>query len=123
MAELFHHHQKDTGKFVVDQIVEKVLAPVDRLVADMGPLAEWTAPLLKALVASTPADRKEGLHARLALLPTHPAVSGELIAYLPHCRPDELATVRGALRPHARLAADRLWPILLDEFPCLTHWI
>src|SRR5439155_17281590 len=67
------------------------------------------------LAATVPAEHKEGLHARLALLPRHPDLSGELIAYMPHCRPDELATVRDALRPHARLAADRLWPILLDE--------
>src|SRR5262245_19488373 len=88
---------------------------VDRLVAEMGPLAKWTEPLLKSSAASVPVERKEGLHARLALLPTHPAVSGELIAYLPYCRPEELAPVRDALRPHARLAAGRLWQVLLDE--------
>ena len=33
MAELLHHHQQDMGAFVVDQIVEEILAPVERLVA------------------------------------------------------------------------------------------
>ena len=33
MAELLHHHQQDMGGFVVDQIVEKILAAVERLVA------------------------------------------------------------------------------------------
>jgi len=88
---------------------------VHGLVAEMSPLSEWTEPLLKSLVASAPVERKDGLHARLALLPTHPSLSGELIAYLPHCRPEELAPLRDALRPHAMPAANRLWPMLLDE--------
>src|SRR5207249_4161868 len=111
------HRQEQEARAValVKGLATAETIAVDRLVAEMAPLSGWTEPRLKALVATIPVERKEGLHARLALLPTHPAMSGELIVYLPHCRPDELATVRDALRPHARLAADRLWPILLDD--------
>src|SRR5207249_11305648 len=109
------HRQEQEARAValVKGLATAETTAVDRLVADMSPLTEWTEPLLKALVASTPADRKEGLHARLALSPTHPALSGELIAYLPHCRPEELAPVRAASRPSPSLPAGRLSPRLL----------
>src|SRR5262249_3253264 len=111
------HRQEQEARAValVKGLATAETTAVDRLVADMAPLTEWTEPQLKTLAPSVRVESKDGLPARRALWRTHPALSDELIAYLPHCRPDELAAVRDALRPHAKVAADRLWPILLDE--------
>jgi formylglycine-generating enzyme required for sulfatase activity len=115
LAAAYHREQEARAVARVEGLATADTTVVDRLVAEMAPLAEWTEPRLMALVASVPVARKEGLHARLALLATRPALSGELIGYLSHCRPDELVTLRDALRPHAKAAATYLWPILLDE--------
>jgi formylglycine-generating enzyme required for sulfatase activity len=100
---------------LVEGLASADTSAVASRIAELGPLRPWADPLLRERVAAAPVDRKEGLHARLALLPADPAVAGELIAYLPRCRPEELAPLCDALRPHAAAAANRLWPLLLDN--------
>src|SRR5262249_19933205 len=57
---------------------------------------------------------RSGLHAGLALLPEEPQRAAELAAYLPACKPEELLTIRDALRPHAAAVSPWLWAVLLD---------
>src|SRR5262249_32171411 len=61
-----------------------------------------------------PATTKSGLHARLALLPEESQRAAELAEYLLACKPEELLTIRDALRPHAAAVSPGLWAVLLD---------
>jgi hypothetical protein len=71
------------------------------------------APKLRELAAQ-PVNAKPGLHARCALLADESARAGQLAAYLPECKPDELLTVVQFLKPHADNVAPGLWAVLMD---------
>ncbi|MCE9566785.1 MAG: SUMF1/EgtB/PvdO family nonheme iron enzyme [Planctomycetes bacterium] len=86
---------------------------VPRLIEDLAEMQELARPKLVEL-ARQPILTKPGLHGRLALLSNHPAMSAELVAYLPICQPDELLTIRQLLKPHASLVTPELWVVLLD---------
>jgi formylglycine-generating enzyme required for sulfatase activity len=79
--------------------------------ADLRPLAR---PKLVALAAAEPVTTKPGLHARLTLLADEPERAAQLADYLPTCKPEELLTIRDALKPHAAAVAPVLWAVLLD---------
>src|SRR5262249_1782831 len=88
-------------------------AVVPRIVADLADLRDLARPKLGELAAQ-PVTTRPGLHARLALLADEPQRAGELAAYLPQCKPEELLTLRDALKPHAGTVTPGLWAVLLD---------
>jgi formylglycine-generating enzyme required for sulfatase activity len=102
-------------------------ADVPRIVSDLADLRALARPKLVELAAE-PVTTRAGLHARLGLVlgepPPEPAGlpqpgrptgwTGELATYLPTCKPEELLTIRDALKPHAAAVAPWLWEVLLD---------
>jgi formylglycine-generating enzyme required for sulfatase activity/tRNA A-37 threonylcarbamoyl transferase component Bud32 len=88
-------------------------AGVPRIVADMADVRDLARPKLIELAAQ-PTTTKPGLHARLALAADDPARAAEVAAYLPGCKPEELLTIRDALKPHAAAVSPGLWAVLLD---------
>ena len=88
-------------------------AGLPRLIDDLKEYRDLTGPKLRELAAQ-PVGTKPGLHARLALSADEPARAGEVAAYLPACRPDELLPVVQLLKPHAGAVAPGLWAVLMD---------
>jgi formylglycine-generating enzyme required for sulfatase activity len=87
---------------------------VPRIVSDLADLRALGRPKLVEVAAAEPVTTRSGLHARLALLADDPPRAAELAAYLPMCKPEELLTIRDALKPHGAAVAPGLWKVLLD---------
>ena len=88
-------------------------AEVPRLIEDLKEFRDLTGPRLRDLAARRVGE-KPGLHARLVLLADDPEQAAAVAAYLPSCRPDELLTIRDALKPHAGAVAPGLWAVVAD---------
>jgi sarcosine oxidase gamma subunit len=86
---------------------------VPRIVSDLAELRDLARPKLLELAAQ-PVTTKPGLHARLALLADEPQRAAQLADYLPTCQPEELLTIRDALKPHAAAVTPGLWAVLTD---------
>ena len=98
---------------LVQSLASADTAGVPRLIEDLAEFRNLTGPQLREL-AKQPVNTKPGLHARMALLSEEPERAGELAAYLPECRPEELLPVRSQLKPHAAEVAPGLWALLTD---------
>ncbi len=98
---------------LVQALASADTAGVPRLIEDLAEYRDLTGPQLRGIVKQ-PVNTKPGLHARLALLVEEQGYAGELAAYLPECRPEELLPVRSLLKPHAATVATGLWAVLTD---------
>ncbi|HJZ57876.1 MAG TPA: protein kinase, partial [Gemmataceae bacterium] len=113
-AEAIRQKERETrASALVDSLAGADPAVVPRIVADLADLRDLARPKLGELAAQ-PVTTRPGLHARLALLADEPQRAGELAAYLPQCKPEELLTLRDALKPHAGTVTPGLWAVLLD---------
>jgi formylglycine-generating enzyme required for sulfatase activity/tRNA A-37 threonylcarbamoyl transferase component Bud32 len=101
------------GASLVQSLASADTAGVPRLIEDLAEFRDLTGPQLREL-AMQPTTTKPGLHARMALLSDEPGRAGELAAYLPGCKPEELLPVRSLLMPHAAAVAPGLWAVLTD---------
>jgi len=98
---------------LVDSLGGAETLVVPRITLDLADVKDLARPKLLEL-ASQPVATKPGLHARLALLADELQRAAELAAYLPACRPEELLTIRDALKPQAEAVTPGLWTILSD---------
>ncbi len=98
---------------LVEALTSADTAGVPRLIEDLAEFRDLTRTQLHAL-AGQPVSTKQGLRARLALLAEEPERLGELAAYLPTCRPEELLPIRVLLKPQAAAVAPGLWGVLTD---------
>ena len=105
--------RKTKADALVDALTSADTAGVPRLIDDLKEYRDLTGPKLRELAAQ-PVTMKPGLHARLARAADEPARAGEVAAYLPACRPDELLPVVQLLKPHAGAVAPGLWAVLTD---------
>ncbi len=97
---------------LVGAIKSATTPEVPRLIDELKEFGDLSGPKLREL-AGRPVETKPGLHGRLALLAEEPACAGELAAYLPTCKPEELLPVAHLLKPHT-VVAPMLWAVLLD---------
>ncbi|HVK10392.1 MAG TPA: SUMF1/EgtB/PvdO family nonheme iron enzyme [Gemmataceae bacterium] len=96
---------------LADALTTAETVAVPRVVQDLTEYRDLTEARLRELAAQ-PVTTKPGMHARLALLPDEPNRAAELAAYLPTCKPEEVLTIRDALKPHARAVSPGLWTVL-----------
>ena len=114
LAEEVKNKQRETrAASLVQSLASADTAVVPRLLTDLAEFRDLTGPQLREL-AKQPVTTKPGLHARMALLSEEPGRAGELAAYLPVCKPEELLPVRSFLLPHAAEVAPGLWALLTD---------
>ena len=99
---------------LVQTLMTAETTEVPRVLDDLSGVYDLAEPRLLELSAS-PVSVKSGLHARLALLGTGLDRAKELADYLPDCRSNELLVICQLLKPHAPVAAPRLWSILADD--------
>ncbi len=90
---------------------------VPDLVAKLAHHERWAVPRLRRLLAETPEDSPEHLHASLALLPSDSRQVDYLWRRLLVARPNELAVLRDALRGHRAVMTPRLWSALEAAMP------
>lgn len=108
-------NQRQTRADALVQALESAsTSEVPRLAADLKEFRDLTGVRLREL-ANRPVGERAGLHARLVLLTDDPERAVQLAAYLPMCKPDELLTIRDALKPHAGAVVPGLWAVLVDE--------
>jgi formylglycine-generating enzyme required for sulfatase activity len=98
---------------LVEALTSAETAGVPRLIEELAEFRDLTRTQLHAF-AGQPVGTKLGLRARLALLAEEPERLGELTAYLPTCRPEELLPIRALLKPHSAAVAPELWGVLSD---------
>ncbi len=105
--------RKTKADALVDALASADTAGVLRLIEDLKEYRDLTGAKLRELTAQ-PVGTKPGLHARLALSVDEPARAGEVAAYLPACKPDELLPAVRLLKTHAGAVAPGLWAVLTD---------
>ncbi|MCE9566699.1 MAG: SUMF1/EgtB/PvdO family nonheme iron enzyme [Planctomycetes bacterium] len=99
---------------LVESLSEADTNRTQHIISELADFRQLARSKLQKL-AVQPITKKPGLHARLALLDEEPARATELAAYLKVCRPEELLSIRQALKPHAATVSPSLWELLSDE--------
>jgi formylglycine-generating enzyme required for sulfatase activity/tRNA A-37 threonylcarbamoyl transferase component Bud32 len=114
---------------LVDALSSAETVAVPRLVNELKEFRDLTGAKLRERAGpQEPIRSKAELHARLALLVDEPPAgpaglpqagrpagrAAELAAYLPVCKPEELLTIRDALKPYAGTVSAGLWAVLTD---------
>jgi formylglycine-generating enzyme required for sulfatase activity/serine/threonine protein kinase len=85
------------------------------VIRELTAYRRWAVPMLQRLATDSDQDSRERLHAALALLPYDRSQIDYLVDRLPRARPQELAVIRDALRPHAAEASPRLVSVLESD--------
>ena len=99
---------------LVQALLNADTASVPFLVSEMTEFRDSMAGTLRQ-TAMEPIETKHGLHARLALIPSEPIRSEEVIPYLLKCKPQELKTLCVMLTERSSSVAPALWETLLDH--------
>lgn len=97
---------------LVASLASAETADVPHIIDALTPYRLWADPLLYQRLAITSPESKEHLHLRMALAPVSASQVEYLCQRLLTARPEDVATIQGALAQHQDVLNDRLWAIL-----------
>jgi formylglycine-generating enzyme required for sulfatase activity len=104
-------HGRLQARALRDRLLNADTADVPAIVADMRPYRRWLNPLLQTAYEQGQAnhERRQQLHASLALLPVDARQTDYLMQRLLDAEPHEVAVLRDSLRPHQDELREALW--------------
>jgi formylglycine-generating enzyme required for sulfatase activity len=99
---------------LLERLLDANTNEVPTIVEDMAGYRRWLDPLLHdaQAQATQEKDRRELLHASLALLPVDASQVAYLHTRLIDAEPGEVPVIRDALAPHKEQLVDKLWAVM-----------
>ncbi|MDA1166238.1 MAG: SUMF1/EgtB/PvdO family nonheme iron enzyme, partial [Planctomycetota bacterium] len=97
------------AKALVESLSAANTADVDGLVGEIGEYQQWTAPLLREIVADDASTPKEKLHASLVLVKDNPSQVDFLFEQVLTAKADAVPVIVTFLKPHKALLEKQLW--------------
>lgn len=97
-----------------DRLLDANTSEVPTIVEDMAPYRRWLDPLISSAYAQAEhdKDRRQQLHASLALLPVDPSQVDYVYGRLLDAQPPETPVIRDALVPYKEGLLDKLWAVV-----------
>jgi len=102
---------------LVESIQQVSTSDVPAIVEQLSGYRRWADPQLVRVVHGTDAQRREHLHASLALLPVDPSQVDYLFDRLCKATPSELPVVRDSLKPNRTNLTQKLWTVVESAKP------